>query len=337
MKKSIKIAINIFIFLLIGGFVWYMIHAVSQDESQVEQLETMEKDNFVSPYKLVLSFDVKSVIHSFELYKNQLFVSTKDSIFIFDLSGNKLNHFPINAESRDMEIKDDIIYVLYPIKIATYSLSGEKINVWNSCSDNSDYCDMALSDNFIFVTDAENKNICQYSEEGNFIRFIKSPNGFIIPSYSFDILNINDTLYCANSGRHQIESYTINGEYIAAFGKSGEEAGAFAGCCNPAYLAKTSRGDILTSEKGNPRISCYDKNGKFRTILFNDKLLGGGTLACKVKPFEDYIFIAGKEKISVFQFDSGLAEKTACASCPADCPMKKAQSSRFKVQSLDKP
>ncbi len=323
MKKSIKIAINILVLLLIGGFVWYMIRSVGKDESQTKQLETVEKDDFISPYELVSSIEIKSPIRSFEWYEEQLFVSAKDSVLIFDLLGNKRKSFPVNIENRDIEIEDDIVYVLYPTKIETYSLSGEKMKEWEACSDNSDYCSMALSAEFVFVTDAENKNICQYTKKGDFIRFIKSPNGFIIPSYSFDIVNINDTLYCANSGRHLIESYTLNGEYITAWGKSGEEAGAFAGCCNPAYLARTSQGSILTSEKGNPRISCYDKNGKFRTMLLNDKLLGGGSSAYQIKTDYDYIFTAGNKQISIFRFNPNLTKHSSCAGCTVDCPLRK--------------
>lgn len=327
MKKSMKITLNILVFLIIVGFAGYMIHSVGKGESQSDQLQVIEKEELNSPYELLSTFDVKSEIHSFELYKNQLFVSSEDSVFLFDLQENKLNSFAINSDNRDIKIQDDVIYILYPAKIETYSLLGQKINEWSACSDNSDYCAMTLSADYVFVTDTENKNICQYSKDGNFIQFIKSPNGFIIPSYSFDILNIDDTLYCANSGRHLIESYSIDGKYITAFGKSGDEAGAFAGCCNPVYLAKTSRGDILTSEKGNPRISCYDKTGKFRTILLNNKLLGGGTSACQIQVNDDCIFIARNNKISVFQFDAKSLVNSSCAGCPADCPMKSVQSS----------
>ena len=91
---------------------------------------------------------------------------------------------------------------------------------------------MALTGDFVFITDAQNKNIVKYSREGNFKTFIDSPRDFIIPSYSFDILSYNDTLYCVNSGRHLIESYTLDGDFIAAFGGSGTEHGFFAGCCN---------------------------------------------------------------------------------------------------------
>jgi hypothetical protein len=133
------------------------------------------------------------------------------------------------------------------------------------------------------------------------VRFIKSPEGFVIPSYSFDIICINDTLYCANSGRHKIESYTLDGEFIASFGEPGAQAGSFAGCCNPAFLAATPSGEILTSEKGRPRISCFKKDGNFQEILFDDKMLNNGTKACKMHVSTDGdIYIASGSAISIY-------------------------------------
>jgi hypothetical protein len=180
---------------------------------------------------------------------------------------------------------------------------------------------MALSSDYIFVTDAENKNICRYTKEGDFLDFILSPNSFVIPSYAFDIIIIQDTIYCSNSGRHRIESYSLEGKYLGSFGKVGIEAGSFVGCCNPGYLAATQYGDIITSEKGIPRISCYGHDGKFRAILLDSKMLGGGTKAYCVKVQDDRIYVAGKNTLSVFVYDSTLAAQSACADCPLECQL----------------
>jgi hypothetical protein len=242
---------------------------------------------------------------------------------IYGKDGALLLKIPVGKEIRDIKVEDERIYLLYPAEIEVFTLKGEKVAGWKARRNNSDYCSMALSSDYIFVTDAENKNICKYTKEGDFMAIILSPNGFIIPSYAFDIINIHDTIYCSNSGRHQIESYTLHGEYIASFGKSGSEAGSFAGCCNPVFLAATQCGDILASEKGNPRISCFSRDGKFRTILFDAKTLGGGTNAYRMKVKEDKIFVAGKNTLSEFVFDPQLATQSACVGCPSNCPLRK--------------
>ena len=322
MNKNLKIALNILIFALIAGFGYYMIHSIMSEEKATQSGEENAESTFVSPYKKTNSFDAASGIQCFDIYENEIYAALSGKVSVFDLSGNRQRDFEIKPDVRDIVIEDATIYLLYPAGIDSYSLGGQKKGGWEACSDNSDYCSFTTTKDYVFVTDAENKNICQYDKQGQLVRFIKSPAGFIIPSYSFDIISINDTVYCSNSGRYKIESYTLDGEFITSFGEAGSQAGAFAGCCNPVYLEKTSTGNILTSEKGNPRISCYNRNGKFRTLLFDADMLGGGTTACEMHVAGENIYIANKKTISVYSFDSALSEKS-CAGCEADCPLRK--------------
>ena len=173
-----------------------------------------------------------------------------------------------------------------------------------------------------FVTDASNKNICKYTLDGTLVRFIQSPKGFIVPSYCFGIAYIDGLIYCSNPGRHQVESYTTEGAFIASFGKAGVEAGAFSGCCNPAVLTSSTHGELLTSEKGIPRISCYGLDGQFRSILLDSKALGGGNAAYDVRVMNDKLIVAGGDKVSVFQYDKRQSQQTLCGQCNEDCPLK---------------
>ena len=320
MNKTLKIILNILIFALIAGFGYYMFHSIKSDKKMIQSGEENTENTFVSLYQKIDSFEAASDIQCFDIYENRIYVALSDKMSVFDLSGNPQYDFTIEAGVRDIvidRIENGTIYLLYPTKIDLYSFEKKKIYECKSCSDNSDYCAITTTKDYIFVTDAENKNIVQYDKQGRLVRFIKSPEGFIIPSYSFDILNINDTLYCSNSGRHKIESYTSDGEFIASFGVAGTQAGAFAGCCNPVYLAKSIDGNILTSEKGNPRISSYGRDGEFRTILFNSNLLGGGTVAYRMKVAGENIYIAAGKTISIYCRDAQLCVSTeSCEGCP---------------------
>ena len=321
MNKLLKILLNILIFVLIAGFGYYMIHSIMSDDKTAQQSEENMENTFVSPYKKTNSFNAASEILHFDINQNTIYTALSDKVSIFDLSGRHQRDFRIKPDVRDIVVEDTTIYLLYPTKIDLRSFDGQTIGGWEACSNNSDYCSFTTSNKYIFVTDAENKNIVQYDKQGRLVRFIKSSEGFVIPSYSFDIININDTIYCSNSGRHKIESYTLDGEFITSFGTVGTQAGAFAGCCNPVYLEKTSNGQILTSEKGIPRISCYSRDGKFRTILFDSFTLGGGTFAYEMHSYEENIYIASRKTISIYTFDSTLSEKS-CAGCEEDCPLR---------------
>jgi hypothetical protein len=282
-------------------------------------------DTFVSPYKKTNSIAASSDIICFDIYENTIYAAQSGKVSVFDLSGKHQRDFKIKEDVRDIVVDESAIYLLYPTGIEVFTPEGEMITGWQARRAGSDYCSMALSSEYIFVTDAGNNNICKYTKEGDYLVVIISPTGFIIPSYAFDIININDTIYCSNSGRHKIESYTLNGEFITSFGVTGTQAGAFPGCCNPVYLAATPWGDIITSEKGNPRISCYGRDGKYRTTLLNSKLLGGGTQAYRVKMKDDKIYVAARKSLSVFVFDPELAATSACAGCPSDCPLRQNQ------------
>ena len=296
----LKIALNILVFLLIAGFGYYMVHSIVSEEKITQSSDENAESAFVSPYKKTNSFDAASNIICFGIYENTIYAVLDENVSVFDLSGKHQHDFEIEEDAWDIVIEEATIYLLYDTRIDLYSFDGQKKGEWEACSDNSDYCSFTTTKDYVFVTDAENKHIVQYNKQGQFVRFIKSPEGFIIPSYSFDIISINDTIYCANSGRHKIESYTLDGEFIASFGVSGAQAGAFAGCCNPVYLEKSSNGNILTSEKGNPRISCYGKDGKFQTILFDSNMLGGGNSAYEMHEQGENIYIASGKTISIY-------------------------------------
>lgn len=277
---------------------------------------------FQSPYKLVGAFRVPDQIDSFEFYNGEIIIATPNNLSIYQPNGKLVNNFAIGSNLRDIAVNNDLIYLLFPARIEVYDFSGDLKNDWEACGENSDYCSMAVSPDYVFATDASNKNISQYNLKGSLVRFIESPNRFIIPSYSFGITYANERIYCSNPGRHSVEQYSVSGEYQGSFGGSGEAPGYFCGCCNPVYLSYTSRGEIITSEKGKPRISCYDSQGNFQNILLDDHMLGGGNTAYDVKVYNDKIWIAGNNIISTFQYDKRMAQRTGCSACSIDCPLK---------------
>ena len=320
MNKGIRITINVVIFTLIIGFAWYMVFTLGKGDTFFGNTIVNGEP---SPYKKISAVKTKSEIIRFDLLDEKIYIATKQAIMIYDKAGTLIKQFPVSHEIRDIKVETGRIYLLYPTEIEVFTTDGDRITGWKARRDNSDYCSFVLASDYIFVTDAGNKHICKYTKAGEFMAIILSPDGFIIPSYAFDIIHINDTIYCSNSGRHQIECYTLEGEFIASFGKSGNEAGRFAGCCNPVYLAATPNGEILTSEKGNPRISCFSHRGTFKTVLLGSKALGGGTKAYDIKVQDDKVYVAGKNVLSVYVYDPQLAAQSACAGCPSDCPLRK--------------
>jgi hypothetical protein len=280
-------------------------------------------EDFVSPYKQIASFATEGNIAAFEQYGEYLYMATANMISITDNYGKPVSRFVVKeGPIRDMAVDENEIYLLRPYSIEVYSFAGELVREWEACNEHADYCSFALAEHFVFVTDKDNKNICKYTRSGDFVKFIESPNRFIIPSLTYGIVYANGKLYCSNSGRHQVETYTLDGEYTGKFGSPGGNPGAFCGCCNPVHLTHTPSGEIITSEKGNPRISCYGSDGTFRSLLLNSEALGGGNVAYKAKVAGDKIFVAGENLVTIYGYDARLAAAGACGGCHAKCGLK---------------
>ncbi|MDR3366203.1 MAG: hypothetical protein LBO71_04470 [Prevotellaceae bacterium] len=285
-------------------------------------LRRAQGEAFASPYRLVAAFATEQAVESLALRGDELYVAAANDVAAYDRYGTLLRRFAADEPVRDMAVADDGIYLLHPNRVSVYSPSGERLRSWEACSDLSDYCSLALAAGCVFATDVRNKNICKYTAEGNFVKFIDSPNGFVIPSYTFGIENVGGELYCSNPGRHQVERYTVEGEYLGAFGRRGVAPGMFTGCCNPVHLSCTPGGDVVTSEKGDPRISCYGRDGAFRGVLLDGKMLGGGRIAYDVKVQGDKIVVAGKKRVAIFRYDSTRTANTACGGCGVSCPLR---------------
>lgn len=295
-----KLIINLSVLFIVIAFGVYV--ATSLGKEEVKLADGQDEAPFNTAYRKATLPVYPEGINQFDLHGGLLFVSSGDSVHIADTGGKRQASFSVKPGARDIMADGDDIYILYSSLIEVYNKEGVRTRMWEACSDLSDYCSFCLAGGFVFVTDAENKNICKYTKEGNFARFIQSPGGFIIPSYSFDIEARGDTLYCVNSGRHKIETYTLGGDYIASFGKAGAEAGSFAGCCNPAYITLTPGGDILASEKGVPRVSSFRRDGTLKEVMLNKSYLGGGTKAYGIKTDGKQFFVAGEKTITIYTY-----------------------------------
>ncbi len=310
----------------VGSYLWKMFNNPADlfygSKKKGEDIGTDVEVDFQSPYRRTFGFVAPDEINAFDICEGKIILATQNNIYLYNMAGQLEDNFPVPSDVRDIAIYDNNIYLLYSSRIEVYNNDGDKIRDWAACSDDSDYCSFTVFEGGVFATDASNKNICKYNIDGTLARFIKSPEGFVVPSYSFGITNNDGYVYCSNPGRHKIEVYDKDGEFVRSFGKSGKGAGEFGGCCNPVHLTCNGSGEIITSEKGVPRISCYTTDGKFRSILLNDKMLGGGHKAYDMRVYKDKLIVAGGKKVQVFQYNSKLAGNTLCGECNVDCPMK---------------
>lgn len=326
LKISGSLAIGGVFLSVVGNGLWKMFtnpESLFHGDRQDKGFDLVNDDEeYVSPYRRTFGFLVPDEITAFDVDGGSIYVATPNNIYVYGMSGELQTNFSVPSDLRDITIYDGKIYTLFPTRIEVYGRDGNLKKSWDACSENSDYCSLAVCNEGVFVTDASNKNICKYNLDGMLARFINSPKGFVVPSYCFPIAVIDGKLFCSNPGRHLVEQYTFGGDFVTSFGKAGSGAGEFSGCCNPAIIASANGGEILTSEKGIPRVSCYDKNGKFRSVLLDSKALGGGHTAYDVRVVKDKLIVVGGDKVSIFQFNKNKSQETACGQCTKDCPLK---------------
>jgi hypothetical protein len=124
----------------------------------------------------------------------------------------------------------------------------------------------------VLVADAAARYIRRFGHDGKRLGEIGTKTktgGFMLPNRSLDIdVNAEGVLIAADSGRHRVSSWTLDGTPIRHFGKFGlVSPGDFVGCCNPVNIALAPHGRIVTAEKVIPRIKVFNTEGKLLALI----------------------------------------------------------------------
>jgi sugar lactone lactonase YvrE len=139
----------------------------------------------------------------------------------------------------------------------------------------------------VFVADAGNRIIWRYDHSGNVKGRIGEKNaerripGFIVPSPFFDVKVARDGLLrVTNTGRHQVELYTPEGDLELSWGRPGAAIENFCGCCNPIATAPHKDGRLVTLEKGIPRVKVYTAKGVFESVVAGPESFAENAKVC---------------------------------------------------------
>lgn len=105
----------------------------------------------------------------------------------------------------------------------------------------------------------------------------------IVPNDRLDFAGtLTGQIVMCHPGRHQVETYDLDGKQLKKWGQFDEHApGGFTGCCNPVNVAVfplyqiatagsglAGRGlGIVTAEKGPPRVKLYDEAGTLVALI----------------------------------------------------------------------
>ena len=124
----------------------------------------------------------------------------------------------------------------------------------------------------VLVADAAARVIRRYDLRGRELGVIGARNktgGFMLPNKSLDFdVDGAGVVYATDTGRHQVTSWTLDGEMVGAFGKFGmARPEDFVGCCNPVNVAIAPDGGIVTAEKVAARVKVFSKDRRLLAVI----------------------------------------------------------------------
>jgi WD40 repeat protein len=217
---------------------------------------------------------------------DRIYVSGSDSVHVFNRDGTTLSIIDSKVPVRCLDVdKTHDMYLGLGDHIEVYGADGLKKASWESLGKKAIITSIAVAETSVFVADAGNKIVWKFDKSGSKLQRIgdkdkgKDIPGFIIPSPYFDVaIDPDGFLWVANTGRHSLENYTVDGDFRSSWGESGMGREGFSGCCNPSHMVILEDGSFVTSEKGLPRVKVYNRIGELVSVVAPTELFIEGTV-----------------------------------------------------------
>lgn len=142
-----------------------------------------------------------------------------------------------------------------------------------------------VSGEVILVGDASARIIRRFDAMGRQVGLIGDrgkTRAFMLPSGNLDIaVDQSGTVWAADSGRHQVTAWALDGAPVGKFGRFGmRHAADFTGCCNPVNIAVTTDGKIVTAEKAGARVKVFEPDGTLLALIGPDHFDQSCTRIC---------------------------------------------------------
>ncbi len=211
-----------------------------------------------------------------------MLVAGDRSLKFFDDAGAAREAWPLEQAPHCLHlIGSEELLVGYADRFAINDAAGRLQNQSPSLGNKTYLTSLAALGDRVFAADAGNREviICDRATGEVRQRFGKKDAalgnpGFNVPSPYFALALAPDhQLRVVNPGLLRVETYTLDGRFVSAWGEPGMKIDRFCGCCNPVYFALTSTGEFITSEKGLARINLYTADGAFNGAVAGPETL----------------------------------------------------------------
>jgi hypothetical protein len=208
-----------------------------------------------------------------DFYNEAIYVIADSSLLKLNQQGQLLQEIQLGDEPTAIDAGPQV-WLAFKNQIVCIDENGKELQRWPDFGPRSVVTSLAVSPEYVYVADAGNRLVYQFSRDGKLIREIgakdeqKAVPGFIIPSPYFDVdLNEEGYLWAVDPGRHSLENFNADGSLRTSWTISSVKTEGFSGCCNPAHMAIMSEDKFVTSEKGIVRVKIYDQHGEYLGVV----------------------------------------------------------------------
>ncbi len=244
--------------------------------------------------------------------KDRLYVAGSDKVVIYDNEMTLVQEFGFEGEVNCIAVGLlGEIYLGMSDHIEVRDFSGNLLQKWSKPGERTLISSITVNDSTVYVADAGQKVVHQYTSTGSLVREIGRRNratgeqGFIIPSPYFDVLvGREGELWAVNPGMHTLQSYDEDGTLVSSWKRTSMQLDGFSGCCNPSHIAMLSNGSFVTSEKGIERVKVHLPSGDFKCVVAGPKQFEPGTVGLDLAvDSEDRIYVLDPKKKEVIVYE----------------------------------
>ena len=252
--------------LIILAFIGYIIFDTVRNERKPHEI----KADIVQPgpadkWQIAQTIECLKGLKAVAVSPEEIIYAGGESYIVsYNNNLNKVWQIEMPERISALTVNGDTLFAASEELIYLLSPDGKIINDWGPYEAKCLITSLSANKDYLAVADAVNKIVFVIKKDGEVFSMIgHSEEKLLIPSPYFDVCLTDDNkLYLAHTGKHRIEQWGVDGQFISSFGESGSDPGKFCGCCNPAHFT-ISPGGFITAEKGINRIKVSGLSGEF--------------------------------------------------------------------------
>jgi len=250
-------------------------------------------------------------------------VAGENAVAILDAQGNETATFGVKGRPGCVAVTaDKKLLVGMRNHVEVFDAKGSAVASWQELGDRAYLTSVVVDDENVYVADAGNRVALRFGYDGILRGRIGERDkerglpGLVVPSPYFDVaIDPQGALWVVNPGKHGLENYRSNGELVSSWYRSGMEAEAFCGCCNPIHIAFRSDNTLVTAEKGLSRVKVYAPDTTLLGVVAAEAappIAENKALFCNVEPpimdlavdQQDRILVLNKPEKAILVYDA---------------------------------